>query len=76
MWDEKIIKIIPAMLFLFCLLEAFELVFAINYMGKSEKLEAKIENNLKVLEHITTLLNKHQECMVLEHPKDKKVKIK
>ncbi len=71
MWDKKIMKIIPAMLFLFCLLETFELALIINDMDKAEKLETKIENNLKVLEHITILLNEH-----LEHPKDKRIKIK
>lgn len=76
MWDEKIIKIIPAVLFLFCLLEIFELALIISGMNKTEKLEAKIENNLKVLESITILLNRDSECMELEHPKDKGIKIK
>ncbi|WP_219029091.1 hypothetical protein [Helicobacter pylori] len=76
MWGEKIIKIIPAILFLFCLLEIFELVLAINYENRAEKLEAGIRNNLKVLEGITVLLNEHLEGMVLQHPKDKKVRIK
>ncbi len=76
MWGEKIIKIIPAVLFLFCLLEIFELGLTINGISKTEKLEAKIENNLKVLERITILLNEHLECMDLEHHKDKIIKIK
>ncbi len=76
MWNEKIIKIIPAVLFLFVFLEIFELVLIINDMNKTEKLEAEIRNNLKVLEDITTLLNKHLEGMQLERFEDKKIKIK
>ncbi len=76
MWNEKTMKIIPVMLFLFCLLETFELALIINDMDKAEKLEAKIENNLKMLEHIAILLNEHLEGMDLEHFKDKKIKIK
>ncbi|UOR37128.1 hypothetical protein MPF94_04065 [Helicobacter pylori] len=76
MWNERIIKIIPALLFLFCMLEIFELVLIINDMNNTEKLEAKIRNNLKVLEDITILLNEHLEGMQLEHFKDKKIKIK
>ncbi|EPZ74334.1 hypothetical protein [Helicobacter pylori] len=74
MWDEKIIKIIPVMLFLFCLLEVFELGLIVSNMDRSEKLEAKIENNLKVLEYITILSNEHLDGMVLEHSKDKQIK--
>ncbi len=76
MWDEKIFKIIPAVLFLFCLLEIFELVLIIGNMNKIEKLEARIENNLKVLEDITILSNEHLEDMVLERSKDKGIKDK
>ncbi|WQY26261.1 hypothetical protein KVK69_05135 [Helicobacter pylori] len=76
MWDDKIMKIIPALLFLFCLLEIFEMVLVINDMNKAEKLEYKIENNLKALEHIITLLNEHSECMDLKHSKDKDIKDK
>ncbi len=71
MWDEKTIKIMPAVLFLFCLLEIFELVLTINDMNKTEKLETEIRNNLKMLENIAILLNGD-----LEHFKDKKIKIK
>ncbi|WP_231209779.1 hypothetical protein [Helicobacter pylori] len=60
MWSERILKIIPALLFLFCLLEIFELVLIINSMNKTEKLEAGISDNLKVLEDITILLNQHK----------------
>ncbi len=76
MWNEKIIKIIPAVLFLFCLLEIFELALAVNDLNKTERLEATIKNNLKVLEHITILLDERLKCMDLEHPKDKKIKVK
>ncbi len=76
MWNEKNMKIIPALLFLFVFLEIFELALIINDMNKSEKLEAEIRNNLKVLEDITILLNRHLEGMQLEHFEDKKIKIK
>ncbi|GAA9894023.1 hypothetical protein VN0768_05550 [Helicobacter pylori] len=72
MWDEKIIKIIPTFLFLFCLLQIFELVLIIDNMNKIEKLETAIKNNLKMLENIA----EHLEGMVLEHIKDKEIKIK
>ncbi|GAA7864779.1 hypothetical protein HpMS191_00170 [Helicobacter pylori] len=65
MWNERFLKVIPAVVFLFCVLEIFELVLIINDMNKTEKLEAEIRNNLEVLEG-----------MHLEHFKDKKIKIK
>lgn len=76
MWNERFFKVIPAVVFLFCILEIFELVLIINDMNKTEKLEAEIRNNLKVLEDITILLNEHLEGMQLEHFEDKKIKIK
>ncbi len=73
MWNERNLKIIPAVLFLFALLEIFELVLIINDMNKTEKLEAKINNNLKKLENITILLNEHLDGMEnLERFHDKK----
>ncbi|WQS96066.1 hypothetical protein FNE56_00395 [Helicobacter pylori] len=57
MWNEKILKIIPALLFLFCLLEIFELVLIINDMNKTEKLEQQLRENVKALDTITHLLN-------------------
>ncbi|WP_120872383.1 hypothetical protein [Helicobacter pylori] len=76
MWNERFLKVIPAVVFLFCLLEIFELALIITDMNKTEKLEAEIRNNLKVLEDITILLNEHLEGMELENFKDKKIKIK
>ncbi len=76
MWNERFLKVIPAVLFLFCVLEIFELVLIISDMNKTEKLEAEIKNNLESLRDITILLNEHLEGMVLEHHKDKKNKIK
>ncbi|GAA7298284.1 hypothetical protein ID0562_14430 [Helicobacter pylori] len=57
MWNEKYLKIIPAMLFLFCILQIFELVLIIDDMNKTEKLESEIRNNLKSLEDTMILLN-------------------
>ncbi|WP_100983407.1 hypothetical protein [Helicobacter pylori] len=63
MWNEKFLKIIPAVLFLFCLLEIFELVLIVNDMNKTEKLENDLRNNLQVMERITNLLNEHLKVM-------------
>ncbi|GAA7167082.1 hypothetical protein HpBGD52_00100 [Helicobacter pylori] len=76
MWSERFFQMIPAVVFLFCLLEIFELVLIINDMNKTEKLETEIRNNLKVLEGITIFLNENLECMQLEYFKGKKNKIK
>ncbi len=76
MWHEKFLKVIPAAIFLFCILEIFEMVLIIADMNKTEKLEAEIRNNLNVLEDITIFLNEHLEGMRLEHFKDKKINIK
>ncbi|GHQ61236.1 hypothetical protein VN1229_04640 [Helicobacter pylori] len=76
MWNEKVLKVIPAVVFLFCLLEIFELVLIINDMNKTEKLEVEIKNNLEMLGNIVILLNEHLGCMELEHSKFKKIKIK
>ncbi len=76
MWDEKIIKMIPAVLLLFCLLGIFELVLIAISMNEVEKLETETGNNLKVLEDIVILSNRHLEHMDLEHSKDKQIKIR
>ncbi len=77
MWNERILKIIPALLFLFVFLEIFELALIINDMNKTEKLEKQLRQNLEVLETITNLLNEHLEGMEnLEPFHDKKIKIK
>ncbi len=76
MWNEQILKVIPAGVFLFCVLEIFELVLIINDMNQTEKLETEIRNNLKALEDITILLNEHLEGMQLKNFKDKKIKLK
>ncbi|MUU51984.1 hypothetical protein F7205_00385 [Helicobacter pylori] len=75
MWSEKALKIIPIALFLFCVLEIFELVLIINNMNKTEKLENDSRNNLEIVETIADLLNKYSQCK-LEHFEDKNVKIK
>ncbi|GAA8518466.1 hypothetical protein HpDR58_06700 [Helicobacter pylori] len=76
MWNERFLKVIPAVVFLFCILETFELALIVNDMNKTEKLENEIRNNLKVLETITILLNTHLEGMQLEHFENKNIKIK
>lgn len=70
MWNEKIIKVVPAVLFLFCLLECFEMVLIINDMNKTEKLEVEIRADLNMLEQAVNHLKGTQ----LEH--FKKIKIK
>ncbi|GAA8408070.1 hypothetical protein HpDR45_14890 [Helicobacter pylori] len=74
MWNEKFLKVIPAVVFLFCILEIFELVLIINDMNKTEKLEAEVNNNLKALENITILMNEYLEGM--QHLNIKKIRIK
>ncbi|WP_101017450.1 hypothetical protein [Helicobacter pylori] len=77
MWSERFLKIVPAVVFLFCLLEIFELVLIINGLNKTEKLENDLRNNLQAMETIANLLtNKHLEGMQSEHFEDKKIKIK
>ncbi|GAA7288218.1 hypothetical protein HpBGD97_09390 [Helicobacter pylori] len=71
MWHEKFLRVIPAVVFLFCILEIFELVLIISDMDKTEKLETEIRNNLKALKDITILQNKHQGMDL-----DNKIKIK
>ncbi len=73
MWNEKIMKIIPALLFLFVFLEIFELTLIINDMDKTERLEKQLRESLQVINTITQLLNEHLVGMEnLEHFKDKK----
>ncbi|MFP6095483.1 hypothetical protein ACLGAV_06950 [Helicobacter pylori] len=76
MWNERFLKVIPAVVFLFCILEIFELVLIINDMNKTEKLEYQLRQNLNILEDITILFKGHLECMQLEHFEDKKNRIK
>ncbi|PUD72944.1 hypothetical protein [Helicobacter pylori] len=76
MWNERFLKVIPAVVFLFCVLEIFELILIVNDMNQTEKLEAEIRNNLKVIETIAELLNKHLEGMQLEKPEIKLFKNK
>ncbi|WRB97409.1 hypothetical protein KVD49_07665 [Helicobacter pylori] len=74
MFNERFFKVIPATVFLFCLLEIFELVLIINDMNKTEKLETEIRNNLKALEDITILLKDYSQDMQLEHYKEIQIK--
>ncbi len=74
MWNEKIFKIIPALLFLFCILSIFELVLIMEDMNKTEKLETEVKKNLAVIETIAELLNEHLEGMGSGKPKIKHYK--
>ncbi|WQY67664.1 hypothetical protein E5L64_03785 [Helicobacter pylori] len=76
MWNEKFLKVFPALVVLFCILEIFELVLIINDMNKTEMLENDVKKNLEVLETIIVQLNEHLEGMNLEHFHDKKIRIK
>ncbi|EJB49451.1 hypothetical protein [Helicobacter pylori] len=64
--QEKTIKIIPGLLFLFCILGILELLLIIEDMNRTEKLEKEIKKNLEVIETISELLNEHLESMQLE----------
>ncbi|QDY61431.1 hypothetical protein CV728_08280 [Helicobacter pylori] len=59
--QEKIIKVIPGLLFLFCLLDILELCLIIEDMNQTEKLEAELKKNLEVIETITKPLNEQLE---------------
>ncbi|QDK11834.1 hypothetical protein [Helicobacter pylori] len=76
MWNERSLKVIPAVLFLFCLLQIFELVLIINDMNKTEKLENDLMNNFQNMGTIMNLLDDHLECMPLEHFQNKELKIR
>ncbi|WRC88063.1 hypothetical protein E5K99_05550 [Helicobacter pylori] len=71
MWSEKFLKIIPAMLFLFCLLEIFEMVLIVNDMNKTEKLENYLRNDLQTMGTIINSLDKHLKGMLFEGKKSK-----
>ncbi|WP_120906337.1 hypothetical protein [Helicobacter pylori] len=64
--QEKIIKVIPGLLFLFCILSIFELFLIIEDMNKTENLEMEIKKNLEMTETIVELLNQYLEGMQLE----------
>ncbi|WP_120910980.1 hypothetical protein [Helicobacter pylori] len=74
--QEKMIKVIPGLLFLFCILNIFELLLIIEDMNKTEKLETEVKKNLAVIETIAELLNEHLEGMQQEQPKIKLFKHK
>ncbi|XNZ29331.1 hypothetical protein ACKRAR_01575 [Helicobacter pylori] len=74
MWHEKSLKVIPALVFLFCFLEIFELMFIISDMNKTQKIESEIKKDLKAMETIINLLNEHLEGMQLKYFHDKKNK--
>lgn len=76
MFNERFLKVIPAAVFLFCILEIFELVLIISDMNKTEKLEVQLRQNLEMIETIANLLNEHLEGMQLKRFEDKKIKIK
>ncbi|MGL2332763.1 hypothetical protein ACOWK8_03405 [Helicobacter pylori] len=69
MWHEKFLKVIPAVVFLFCVLEIFELILVIIVLNKTEKLEVKVMSNLNALKN-------HAEGMQLEHFQNKKLRIR
>ncbi|WP_131158293.1 hypothetical protein [Helicobacter pylori] len=71
MWNEKTLKVIPGLLFLFCVLSIVELVLIIEDMNKTEKLEIEIKKNLAVIETIVELLNEHLKGMQQEENKIK-----
>ncbi|RVZ36550.1 hypothetical protein EC545_07045 [Helicobacter pylori] len=59
MWNERFLKVIPALVFLFCMLEICELVLIINDLNKTEKLEVEIKNDLKMLQDDIIVFNKY-----------------
>ncbi|QTO97830.1 hypothetical protein J5D20_04675 [Helicobacter pylori] len=70
--QERIIKVIPGLLFLFCVLGVLELFLIIEDMNKTEKLENEVKKNLETIQMIAELLNEHLEGM---HFKKSEIKI-
>ncbi|WQX68371.1 hypothetical protein KVL97_01260 [Helicobacter pylori] len=66
MWNERFLKVIPAMVFLFCILEIFEMLLVVNDMNKTEILEKDVKKNLEALETVVELLNGYTKGMQLE----------
>lgn len=56
--QKKIIKVIPGLLFLFCILSILELFLIIEDMNKTEKMEVEVKNDLKILQENIILSNK------------------
>lgn len=71
--QEKIIKVIPGLLFLFCVLSILELCLIIEDMNKTERLENDVKKNLEALETITELLNGYLKGMQLEEKPEIKI---
>ncbi|WP_181329898.1 hypothetical protein [Helicobacter pylori] len=65
MWIERSFKMVPAVVFLFCVLEIFELVLIINDMNKTEKLENELKDNLQVMGTIINSLNENLGCLAV-----------
>ncbi|MCQ2926196.1 hypothetical protein JT191_04745 [Helicobacter pylori] len=64
--QEKVIKIIFGLVFLFSILSIFELLLIIEDMNKTENLEIEVKKNLEVLETIVDFVNEHSQSMRLE----------
>ncbi|OPG48078.1 hypothetical protein [Helicobacter pylori] len=75
MLGERFLKVIPSMVFLFCILEIFELALIIDNMNQTEKLEKDLRSNLQTIETIMELLNEHLNGMDSEHFQNKKLEI-
>ncbi|WP_154414831.1 hypothetical protein [Helicobacter pylori] len=69
MLDERFLRVLYALVFLFCLLEIFELVLSISGINKTENLEYQLRQNLEMLGMISNSWNEHAECMGLKHYK-------
>ncbi len=61
MCHEKFLKVIPAVVFLFCILSILELFLIIEDMNKTEKLEREVKNNLEVIKTIAELFMQLEE---------------
>ncbi|GAA8599663.1 hypothetical protein HpDR66_13370 [Helicobacter pylori] len=71
MWSEKTLKLMPAVLVLFCLLEIFEMALIVADMNKTEELENNLQNDLQLTRTIINLLYEHLKGMDLEHSQKK-----
>ncbi len=66
MWSERFLKVIPAVVFFFCVLEIFEMALVINNMNKTEEIESQLSKNLETLKTDINLLRKYSEGLQQE----------
>ncbi len=62
MWNEKILKIVPAILFLFSILEMFEMFLIVANLNNIEKIEVRLKQDLEISEMIVKIYEHLEHC--------------